>query len=167
MNRRALFGVGGTALLPLPVLAQDGSIPEEWEERFAALEERVAAIEKNLDALSGEDAPEVGETTEEQAQPPTGDIVRFTGSGTTLTDVVSMNAGLYRVTATVNVDTGFGDAFIVNVAGSNDWEDSIFIKYLEDDGEHEVSTNWTAMRDGEYAFQVDCMSDWEVTFEEM
>lgn len=67
----------------------------------------------------------------------------------------------------VTVNTGFGDAFILDVAGSDSWEDTLFIEYLEGDGIHEVSTNWTARRDGEYAFQIDCMSGWELTFEAM
>jgi hypothetical protein len=78
-----------------------------------------------------------------------------------------MQAGPYRVQALVTVDTGFGDAFSVEVAGSDSWEDMLFIQYMEGDGEHEVSTNWTARRDGEYAFQIDCMSQWELTFEAM
>jgi hypothetical protein len=54
--------------LPLPVLAQDANIPEEWEERFAELEERVSAIELRLDEmLAGEAAPAEQEP-DEQAQ---------------------------------------------------------------------------------------------------
>lgn len=167
MNRRALFGIGGTALLPLPALAQDGTVPPEWEERFAALEERVTAIEQRLDALTSDDAPEPTKLAEQQDQTASSGIMRLSGSGTTMTELVSMEAGLYRVEATVTIDTGYGDAFMVQVAGSNDWQDSIFIEFLEGDGIHEVSTNWTARQNGDYAFQIDCMSEWELTFEAM
>jgi hypothetical protein len=166
-RRRALLGAGASALLPLPVLAQDGTVPEEWEERFAALEERVAAIELRLEELLGEEDAPTEQAAEDQTRSSSGDVIRFSGTGTTLTEVVSMSAGPYRVQALVNVTNGFGDVFSVDVAGSNDWQDSIFIEFFEGNGEQEVSTNWTAKRDGDYAFQVDCMSAWELTFESM
>ena len=167
MNRRVLFGIGGTALLPLPALAQDGTVPPEWEERFAALEERVTAIESRLDELIGQETPPSDAAVEIQSESGSGEAIRFTGTGTTLTDVVAMKAGLYRVQATVTVDNGFGDIFGVEVAGSNDYQDSLFYEIFEDNGEHEISTSWTAKRDGEYAFQIDCTSDWELIFEAM
>ena len=167
MNRRALFGIGGTALLPLPALAQDGTVPPEWEERFAALEERVAAIELRLDELLGQETAPSDPAAESQSEARSGEAIRFSGSGTTLTDVVAMKAGLYRVQAIVTVDNGFGDIFGVEVAGSNDYQDSLFYEFFEDNGEHEVSTSWTAKREGEYAFQIDCTSAWELTFEAM
>ena len=166
-RRRALLGAGASALLPLPVLAQDGTVPEEWEERFAALEERVATIESRLDELLGEEDAPTDQAAEDQTRANSGDVIRFTGNGTTLTPPTAMTAGMYRVQTMVTVDNGFGDVFNVAVAGSNDFDDQIFFEFFEDNGEHEVSTSWTAKRDGEYAFQVDSMSGWELTFEPM
>jgi hypothetical protein len=165
-RRRAILGVGGTALLPLPVLAQDGTVPAEWEERFTALEERIAAIELKLDEPLGEETP-AEQTTEDQAMSNSVDVIRLSGNGTTLTEPTALAARIYRVEATVTVDNGFGDVFNVAVAGSNDFHDQIFIEFFEGNGEHEVSTSWTADREGDYSFQVDSMSGWELTFEAM
>lgn len=78
-----------------------------------------------------------------------------------------MKAGLYRVGAIVYVTNGFGDFFGLTVAGSNDWDDEIFFEFFDEDGDHEISTSWTAKSEGEFAFQIDCTSDWELILEAM
>lgn len=164
MNRRTVIGAGTLSLLPLDLRAQAVTDPEEFEQRITDLENRVTVIEQKLDELLGgnEDPEETEPVTLSETE--SQDEITLQGNGTALTDPVSLAEGMYRIEFTLSVDNGFGDTFYVSVAGSNDFDDQMFLfQFFEGDGEHTVSGSWEAKEDGEYAFDITCMSAWEMT----
>lgn len=168
ISRRLLFGSGGAALLPSAALVQslDAPVPttlEELAQRVVDLENRVADLETNAGLNTTGDAESVDEvevSTEEES----GVSLSISGVGTTLSDPLYLEEGMYRVEATISVANGIGDVFNLEVAGSNDFDDWIFMEFAEGNGDFEYSSNWSAKRSEEYFFQVECMSSWTVNF---
>ncbi len=153
MNRRSF--IGGLTTFSVGALALGMQSVEErvddLERRVNDLDQRVAALE----SPSGESQPST-----DQAKEGTQSV---SGQGVAVSDPVGLQAGRYRVNATVDVTSGF-DGFAVTMHAPNGDTELLFNELIDQSGTWEGSSIYQATVGGDHFFQVENTSSaWTLT----
>jgi uncharacterized protein (DUF2141 family) len=165
MNRRvflgafSVVGAAGFVAYAQPTEEQINDLEsqvDELDQRVSALETQVAEGDES-DAESSDDGDDSGSESSVDAS-------SLEGAGNSVSDKFQLNAGNYRVQATVDVDGDF-DGFSVGVYDPSDNWDLLFNEIIESSGTAEFEAVYEAPEDGQYYVEVsNTNSAWTLSF---
>lgn len=173
----AFFMIACISLLAFAVIPRSAPAQEDLESRVAALETRVdeqgdviSALRRRVRDLEEQaDSEETGggsgDSSSSGSDSSSG--TSLSGVGASVTDSIQLEAGNYRVTATVEIQTSFGgDGFAVFAYTDGDNKDLLFNEVVDENGTWEASQVLEVPSSGSVYFEVtNTESAWTLTIE--
>jgi hypothetical protein len=165
MNRRvflgafSVVGAAGFVAYAQPTEEQISDLETQVDE----LDQRVSALETQVAEGGGSDG-KLPDDSGDSGSNSSADASSLEGAGNSVTDKFQLNAGNYRVQATVEVDGDF-DGFSVGVYDPSDNWDLLFNELIDTSGTAEFEAVYEAPDDGEYYVEVsNTNSAWTLSF---